>query len=533
VTKRWKKGLSLGLSLLLSPYARASGGLELTGGSLQVTGPASLQIAKDVSLSTGTLQAFGNAQFQVGGNWSLGATGDFIADRSTVLFTGNCTLSGTNSFYNLTAATPGQTLTLPAGLTQTISNAFAMNGSPGLLSRLCSSVPGTYANLASLGSSSVGYVDVRDNDAFAGQVIAAGAPSQLTHTINWYYAGAFAVPHAVTQVQAATHGTGASTTLTYSWAPVTTYSDGTPIPSGIGTTYEITQYADLTQPSNGTIVASGLVSSSYGPVAAAPAGSVVYYGLQAVVDNVPSDSFYVDNNLAPNFIYPAASGGGYVSLPPALQVAFNGTTTPYNTLGLILHPEALGGGVLAAAMLQVQSTALGNQVSDDHFTPPGASMVLTLTPNDIGQNVWPVQLQVNGGWATVATAQRVGPSAASFTLYQDGFYRIGPSASAAVAAGTVASALPILQSVHPRLFSPNGDGYNDIVHFDLNNPGQQPVHGEIFDLRAARVVTMSPSALGLQWDGRDATGRTVPGGVYLYQIFVGSQRVNGTIVVVK
>jgi gliding motility-associated-like protein len=91
----------------------------------------------------------------------------------------------------------------------------------------------------------------------------------------------------------------------------------------------------------------------------------------------------------------------------------------------------------------------------------------------------------------------------------------------------------VVQSVHPRIFSPNGDGYNDIVHFDLINPDQQPVSGEIFDLQAAKVADLQPSPLGLQWDGKGRGGRIVPGGVYIYQIRVGHQRVNGTVVVVK
>jgi gliding motility-associated-like protein len=135
-------------------------------------------------------------------------------------------------------------------------------------------------------------------------------------------------------------------------------------------------------------------------------------------------------------------------------------------------------------------------------------------------------MNVDGTWRTVGSAA-YSPvtNAFVFTVYQTGLYRVGSDPLGGQSA--------VLQSVHPRIFSPNGDGYNDVVHFDLINPDQEPVSGKIFDLQAARVADLSPSALGLQWDGRGPGGRVVPGGVYIYQIFVGRRRVSGTVVVVK
>jgi gliding motility-associated-like protein len=135
-------------------------------------------------------------------------------------------------------------------------------------------------------------------------------------------------------------------------------------------------------------------------------------------------------------------------------------------------------------------------------------------------------MNVDGTWRTVGTATFSQlNNAFVFTVYQTGLYRVGADPQGGMSS--------VLQSVHPRIFSPNGDGYNDIVHFDLINPGQEPVSGEIFDLQAAKVAALQPSPLGLQWDGRGRGGRIVPGGVYIYQIHVGHERVNGTVVVVK
>jgi hypothetical protein len=504
--------------LILACRVHASGGLGLNGGSVVITGPAGLDTTGDINLSTGTLQSIGNAQFHVGGNWSQSGSASFQADQSTVFFSGNSTLSGTSSFCNLTAATPGQTLTLQAGFTQTIAQTFTLNGSSGTPTTICSSSPGTFANLVNLGSNSVNDVTVKDINAFGGVVINAGPASTLTHTINWSYGGALLAPPPVTQVA------GQSNTLT--WVPVTAYADGSSIPPGIGTTYQVTRYSDLGNLANGTLLAEGLLVNSYGPVAA-PGGTPAYYGIRAVINDVQSDPFYIDNSPAPNYAFAASNGSGYVLVPPSLQEPFAGISLPYVWLSLTTQVAPMEAGILASGSLQVNTRGPGLALTDYHFSPPGATMALEATgPPPAGETVFPVQMNVDGVWRTVGTATfSQMNNAFVFTVSQTGVYRVGADPLGGMSA--------VLQSVHPRIFSPNGDGYNDIVHFDLNNPDQEPVSGQIFDLRATKVADLQPSALGLQWDGRGPGGRTVPGGVYIYQIHVGHQRVNGTVVVVK
>jgi hypothetical protein len=309
----------------------------------------------------------------------------------------------------------------------------------------------------------------------------------------------------------------------YSWAPVTAYADGTPVPDGIGTTYEVTRYPDLTDPSNGTLIAEGLTGTSFGPVGSSQYGFRAYYGIRAVVDGVKSDPFYVDNTPSPSYAY-AADGLGYALVPPALQGPFRGASPSYYRLDVL--PSGLSGpGIVAGARLQVANAEPGGAAVDYHFSPPGATLVLRVSGQAAaaGQSAFPVQLQADGAWRTVGTATPGSdPNTVSFTAYQPGLYRVGADP------GT-----NVIQSVHPRVFSPNGDGYNDIVYFDLNNGDGEPASGEIFDLQAAKVATLAPARLGLQWDGRGPGGRVVPGGVYIYQIRVGSRRVNGTVVVVR
>ena len=91
-----------------------------------------------------------------------------------------------------------------------------------------------------------------------------------------------------------------------------------------------------------------------------------------------------------------------------------------------------------------------------------------------------------------------------------------------------------------RFLSPNGDHKNDNVVFYFDNPQDSAVTGKIFDLRGRLVASSLPagpisSATGqesLIWDGMDG-GRSVPGGVYIYQIQCEGQTFTGTVVVIK
>jgi hypothetical protein len=95
-----------------------------------------------------------------------------------------------------------------------------------------------------------------------------------------------------------------------------------------------------------------------------------------------------------------------------------------------------------------------------------------------------------------------------------------------------------LVQVYPRIFTPNGDGANDIVIFQFGEISLEDaaLTGEIFDLTGAKVADLRPGPdpiSTLKWDGKSDSGSTVPAGIYVYQIKANGVNVNGTVVVAR
>ncbi|MFT3791892.1 MAG: hypothetical protein QM741_12645 [Rudaea sp.] len=161
----------------------------LTGGSAMVSGIANLTI------NGGTLDA-GSALFAVGGDFV--DSGTFNAGTSSVEIVDACgsgvsRLGGSSAFYDFSASTAaGKQLVLDAGLTQSVSHAFTLQGAAGQLLRVLSSGAGQQARfaIAAAASQVVSYVDARDNLA-SQATIAPGLPSLYNsidsgNLTNWF-----------------------------------------------------------------------------------------------------------------------------------------------------------------------------------------------------------------------------------------------------------------------------------------------------------------------------------------------------------
>ena len=90
--------------------------------------------------------------------------------------------------------------------------------------------------------------------------------------------------------------------------------------------------------------------------------------------------------------------------------------------------------------------------------------------------------------------------------------------------------------LRPIVFTPNGDGANDvlIIEYDLVNlTGGAPVALVVFDLAGRRVAEI-PAATGTSgrfstsWDGRGFAARLVPPGIYVVRLEVSADRNTAT-----
>lgn len=95
-----------------------------------------------------------------------------------------------------------------------------------------------------------------------------------------------------------------------------------------------------------------------------------------------------------------------------------------------------------------------------------------------------------------------------------------------------------LTAVKCRIFTPNGDGYNDKVRFEFDNPEQLPIGGTVYALNGSRVANLQPGTSTnysdvMLWDGKDVDGRVVAGGIYIYEIEFQGKHATGTVVVAR
>ena len=190
--------------------------LSVGGGTIDL-GCTDLIVSGSVNVQSGGITAVDNVDIAGGtidgGSGAISASGDWSNQGSFIPGTGSVALvdgcgstvsgvSGDTSFYEFAASTgTGRLLEIAAGSTQTFAQSLTLTGQvPGRL-RLRSSMPGAPAffSLAPAGQQFIDAVDVQDNDASGGQLLAPGAPAQFNSidsggNSNWFLRVAESIP---------------------------------------------------------------------------------------------------------------------------------------------------------------------------------------------------------------------------------------------------------------------------------------------------------------------------------------------------
>ena len=145
---------------ILSPFAVTSPGITFTSFTLSMTA------------ATAKTFAGGGATYPTLNQGGAGAL----------------TISGNNSFGDLTATTRPSTITFTISTTQTFTD-FTLSGTAGNLVTINSSTAGTQASLSKTsGTVSVGYLSIRDSNATGGATWNAGATStNVSNNTGWLF----------------------------------------------------------------------------------------------------------------------------------------------------------------------------------------------------------------------------------------------------------------------------------------------------------------------------------------------------------
>ncbi len=87
----------------------------------------------------------------------------------------------------------------------------------------------------------------------------------------------------------------------------------------------------------------------------------------------------------------------------------------------------------------------------------------------------------------------------------------------------------------PRVFTPNRDHKNEKVTFKYENPDYKHIVCWIYDIKGSvvRQLDIDPLKDEFSWDGTNENKDVAPSGIYIYQIEVEGQTINGTIVLAK
>jgi gliding motility-associated-like protein len=89
----------------------------------------------------------------------------------------------------------------------------------------------------------------------------------------------------------------------------------------------------------------------------------------------------------------------------------------------------------------------------------------------------------------------------------------------------------LLQLQFANVFTPNGDGINDLFDLGFNGEFIGCANFKVYDRSGSRVFDTNIGAYG--WDGRSLRGELCPSGVYFYVIRLGDEIIKGSVLLTR
>lgn len=341
-----------------------------------------------------------------------------------------------------------------------------------------------------------------------------------------------------------------SETVSFSWSPVTRFSDGTPfVSTGAPIADELIQYRILrsTDICNLNFVQYSTASVAQSSFTNFTGGLGVFYQIRAVNTVGASTPTLVFSNFGDQHFF-LTDCQSRVTMSEAqattLLAANNGLGADIQ-IRRNYRSEDAGGTVLRSAEF-IPTLSGGAPLKNFYLSAP-ARIVLRFEMQGGGAVPAGLGVLAQGPGVAATDPQHLGMywhngaeykkmygkvSAIDQTVQVQspnlGLYQIRSLQRAQ-------SVVFDLSNISSRVITPNNDGLNDILIFTYD-PGPRNVvpTGQIFDTRGQVVASMGFGLVPntMVWDGR-MNGRAVTSGVYVYQLKGDGKVFNGTIVVAR
>jgi hypothetical protein len=396
-------------------------------------------------------------------------------------------------------------------------------------------------------------------------------PSAPSNMITVTTLGVIVAPKTPSGFWADGQAVGSANSVTYHWETVTERVDGSPLTNLAG--YQIYVSKNILAPTSEWILVTTVTTNAWS-MTAFP-GVASYYAVRAVdAGGLASGCTHgIDDSSGLVHYFMAPDGVTRAEVP---QSAANVLRKLYNSFATNLTLQWAEvtadetGRVVRSMKLEAVSDVTGNAIANFAFSDPALVGIITYavangqvvagTPEyswlgaanspampiqntyaPAGSGLMPASQAAgdlslfwyNGAeWVKTTGQVDTTNNAMSYKGGRIGYFQIR------VASHAPTPSQISLTKVYPRIITPNGDGWNDKVIFQFDNPQLLPLSGQIYDVTGAKVAGLSVGRMNpdstLEWDGKDSAGRVVPAGIYIYEVDIsGSSPMTGTVVVAR